>query len=171
MKKIMFLFVLTLSFTSVGQSLLKDEVDDFTKKEIKETEWEVFTRYFHSYIRFRKVDSEFLMDFKMWRANGSVFSVNEGETLYFKFTDGEVMKIQNSNYEITGYGDGATNISGSGALGIYLKCNISKDQLEILSTKEINQLRIYTSNGYIENDVKPKFAEEVQNLANLILKS
>jgi hypothetical protein len=122
---------------------------------------------FYSYVRFRKVDNTILFVFKMMTQN-KVYSVDKGEVLYFKFSDDEILKISNSKYELTTHGGGAIGLAGSNMLGVELTCIINEEILSILQNKTLVKVRVYTSNGYVEAEVKIKEAENFKQLANLI---
>jgi len=171
MKKsfIISVFLIILTNLTFGQKLTKDEVDSFTNKTVKETSWETLNKKssLYSYVRFRKVDSIYILGFKMMIGN-KVYSVDEGEVLLFKFMDDEIIKIKNSEYQLTTYGAGATGLAGSNMLGINLTCVIDKKILEKLKAKPLMEVRVYTSDGYAEAEVKNKQADKFMELASLI---
>ena len=167
-------FILILLFTTgvnytFGQKLVKNEVDEFTGKIVKETSWETLNKKseLYSYVRFRKVDSTTYFVFKMMIGN-TVYSVDKGEVLYLKFTDNEIVKLSNSEYQLTTYGGGATGLAGSKMLGVELTCIINKETLLKLEEKTLVKVRVYTSDGYVEAEVKDKQAENFKELAKLI---
>src|SRR5690606_35753593 len=127
MKKIiLILIIITCANYTFGQELTKNEVDEFTGKTVKETSWETLNKKskLYSYVRFRKVDSTIHFVFKMMIGN-KVYSVEKGEVLYLKFADEEIVKISNSQYQLTTYGAGAVGLIGSKALGVELTCLIN----------------------------------------------
>lgn len=170
MKKIiLILIIITSANYTFGQELTKNEVDEFTGKTVKETSWETLNKKskLYSYVRFRKVDSTIYFVFKMMIGN-KVYSVDKGEVLYLKFADEEIVKISNSQYQLTTYGAGAVGLIGSKALGVELTCLINQETLSKLEEKTLAKVRVYTSDGYVEAEVKEKQAENFKELAKLI---
>lgn len=97
-----------------------------------------------------------------------VYSVEKGEVLYLKFTDEEILKISNSENQLTTYGAGATGLAGSKMLGVELTCIINQANLSKLQEKTLAKVRVYTSDGYVEAEVKDKQAGIFKDLAKLI---
>ena len=162
------LVILTTNLT-FGQKLEKDEIDEFTKSRVQVTSWETLTKKppLFSYARLRKIDSLYIFDVKLM-GGSKVFSVEKGEVLYFKFEDDEIIKIYNTEYELSNYGAGAIGLLGSDALGVYLKCLIDNEQLKKLRNKSLIKIRFYSSNGYREVDVQKKHAEQFMTMMRLI---
>tara|TARA_R110000851_G_scaffold157058_4_gene299844 strand:- start:11494 stop:11982 length:489 start_codon:yes stop_codon:yes gene_type:complete len=158
-----------ISNLTFGQKLKKNEIDEFTKSHIQTTSWETLSKKhpLFSYARLRKIDSVYIFDVKLMGGN-KVFSVDKGENLYIKLDDDEIIKIYNTEYELSNYGEGAVGILGSQSLGVYLKCSIRKEQLKKLREKKIIKIRLYSSNGYREADVKSKHAKKFIKMMNLI---
>lgn len=170
MKKIILILMIIINTNyTCGQELIKNEVDEFTGKTVKETSWETLNKKskLYSYVRFRKVDSTIYFVFKMMIGN-KVYSVDKGEVLYLKFADEEVVKISNSEYQLTTYGAGATGLAGSKMLGVELTCIINQEILSKLEEKTLAKVRVYTSDGYVEGEVNEKQAEKFKVLAKLI---
>jgi hypothetical protein len=170
MKKIiLILIIITSANYSFGQDLTKNEVDEFTGKTVKETSWQILNKKsaLYSYVRFRKVDSTIYFVFKMMIGN-TVYSVDKGEVLYLKFADEEIIKLSNTQYQLTTYGAGATGLAGSKMLGVELTCIISQEILSKMVEKTLAKVRVYTSDGYVEAEVKEKQAENFMELAKLI---
>jgi len=170
MNKYFYLLVLLLiTNLSFGQKLERDEVDEFTNSRVQETSWVIFSKKLplYTHIRLRKVNDSYLFDVK-FLGGSKVFSVDKGLVLYLKFDDDEIIKIENSKYTIASYGAGAIGLIGSQSLGVYLKCIIDKEKLTKLQQKTVVKMRVYTSNGYREVDVKRKYAERFKKLMSLI---
>lgn len=168
---ILILFFVSIANYSFGQKLVKNEVDEFTGKTVKETSWETLHRSMtlNSYVRFRKVDNTIYFVFKMGVGFGkTVYSVDEGEVFYLKFTDDEIIKISNSQYELTTIGGGSVGLLGSSGFGVELTCIINQETLLKLEEKTLAKVRVYTSDGYVEDEVNKKRAETFKKLAKLI---
>lgn len=174
LKRITLIAVLLLLVSCIaGQrkssKLKKDKTDEYTEKQVMETYWQVLAHGdMYSYFRFRKIDNNYFMDFKA--VTYSVFAVNEGKKLYMKFKNGNTKKIYNLKYNISGYGDGyPPKGAGTDHQGISLTFSISKSDLKYFSKSKLNGLRLYGTEGYKETDVSPKFANNLNKQAKLIL--
>jgi len=156
-KAVLVLLLATITQSLLAQKIVKNEVDEFTGHSVKETSWTTFTSKskLYSYTRLRKVDNTCFLGFKMV-TKGVVCSVKEGETLFFKLSNNEIMKVTNLDHEITSVGAGAASVSWSNVLGLHLKCSLNKDQIAKLNKHNIVKVRVNTSVGYIEAELKEK---------------
>lgn len=172
MRNIILVLLLTTSFHyTFGQKIVKNEIDEFTGKAIIETSWETLNRKtkLYSYVRFRKIDNSTFLFFRMGTGSGNkAYSVENGEVLFLKFTDDEILKLTNHQYQITSVGGGAIGLIGSKGLGLELSCKIDEEILLKLKDKTIAKVRVYTSEGYAEAEVNKKHAENFKDLAKLI---
>lgn len=152
-----------------GQELERDEIDEFTKSHVQTTSWETLTKKYplYSYARLRKIDSRYIFDVKLM-GGSKIFSVDKGKTLFLKLENEDIIEIYNTEYELSNYGDGAIGLIGSQALGVHLKCSINSEQLEKLRKKNLVKIRLYSSIGYREMDIKEKQAEKFMEMMNLI---
>ncbi len=163
------LFIILTSNLTSGQELEIDEIDEFTKSHVQTTSWETLTNRspLYSYARLRKIDNRYVFDVKLM-GGSKVFSVDEGNNLLLKLENEEIIEIFNKNYELSNYGEGAIGIIGSQSLGVFLKCSISHEQLQKLRQKKLEKIRLNSSNGYREAEVKSKQAEKFMKMMNLI---
>lgn len=132
--------------------LAVDRIDDMTGISEKRTNWN--TLVFKSkvfYSRFSKLDSVLFLDFKAQL--GFVTSIETGEVLYIKFENNEVKILNNLSRKITGRGDGAIGLNGSGVMGVYLNFLIDKNILEYMCNNLIVKIRLVTTDGYIEENI------------------
>ncbi len=163
------LLLLFITTTIYCQEIVKNETDDFTGKSIKETSWISLQRSNdYSYTRFRKIDNTYTFDYKLMY-NGQVFSVDKGDKLMFKFLNNEIMELENNEYAITGIGNGATGLIGSSAMGIYLHFMVDESQIKKIADNTIQKVRLYTTDGYIEGEIKEKLYKKFKKQAELIL--
>ena len=105
------LLVVTLIWTSsltFGQKLVTNKIDGFTNSSIKRTSYERlnWSTSFVGYFRISKINENTYFDLKMM-INTSVFSINKGQEIMFKFFSGEIIKLPNIEYAITCTGCGA----------------------------------------------------------------
>jgi len=168
MKNIFLMLSIITSVSLFSQKITKDEIDEFTGDIIKETNWTTLNSKgsFYTYARFRKVNDNYFLNFKA--LIGRVISIDEGENLYLKLENGEVLKLYNVKYEISGKGRGAIGLSGSSMLGIFIQCKLTNMQLESLKKNTIVKSRLLTNDGYIEANVKSRQGNNVLDLALII---
>ena len=177
MKKILTTFILCLlAFNGISQKIAENKVDEFKGTSIVRTDWELLMKKGSAMAynlttvkyRFSKIDGEKYLDIKLVLNQGEVFAVREGFELIFLFEDGTTSTF-NAVYDVVASeGGGATGFAGSALYGanIPYKGNFS-DLLE----KTIQKIRIYTDEGYVENDVKSKDSKLVAKSVELIEKT
>lgn len=171
MKKIILSLLLVLSTQLMyGQEIVKNETDEFTGASLVRTSWEKLNwgETLLSYVSFGKVDDTYLLILKVMLRYGKVFSVDKGQVIYIKFSDDEILKLYNSEYQISSAGAGAVGITGSAVQGVMLTYVIDEEKLQKLKEKIIIKVRVNTTNGFGESKVKTKRAKKLQKLASLL---
>lgn len=171
MKKLILFIAISFSvvYNSYSQELVENKIDDFTNKTVKKTSWErlFLSKKGNVYFRISNIDNSYYFDFKYM--DGSVFSVEKGAKLMFKLENDSIYSLENLEYGITGYGDGAIGLVGSQGMGIKLSyVSLDDPNFEILGNKKVKKLRFYTSKGYVEEDLKPEKAKLIPNAINLV---
>lgn len=168
-------YVLTLcilltvaSLRSFAQKLEENKKDEFSNKSIKRTSWETLykTLTTESHFSFSKVDTSAFIHVKLMI--GNVFSIDKDQELMLKLDNGDIVKLLNTKFEVTCEGCGAVGFIGSGAQGLDVAYWIAKDQLDKLKAHKVVKVRIYTNEGYIEQDIKDKNANKITACVNLI---
>lgn len=86
----------------------------------------------------------------------------------FMLQDSSIVKLKSSEFKISSYGGGATGLAGSQALGMVVSYYINEESLKAL-TGNIIKIRWYTTDGYIEHDIKGKSSIKINESAKLIL--
>ena len=168
------LIAILLGTTSLtyGQTLEENKVDEFTDNTVKRTSWETLnmTMSFTSYFRISHINDNYYFDLKMMigGTGGKVFSIAKDQEIMFKLDNGEIVKLPNLEYTITCTGCGAKGLSGSNAQGIKVSYSINKEQFEQLKNNTIIKIRIYTNDGYIEEDTKEKHAKKIPYALKLV---
>jgi hypothetical protein len=149
--------------------LEENKVDEFTNHAVKRTSWEtlVMTMKFTTYFRISKIDSIVWLDTKMI-IGASVFAIGEGQEIMFKLTTDEIVKLPNLKYEVTCRGCGAIGFSGSQAQGISVSYPMEPEQISQLMEYQVEKVRIYTTDGYVEDDVKFENYVKLRNALKLI---
>jgi hypothetical protein len=157
----------------MSQKLELNELDEFTGVSVKRTSWEYFTRGMKnktsSYFRISKLDSTYYFDLKIALQPSKVFSISDGEKIMLMLDDKTVYKLDNLEYTVSSTGAGAIGLSGSGMYGVNISCISAEDRnFEKLKTNLITKVRIYTTDGYVEDEVKEDFAKKVMTAISLV---
>lgn len=161
-----------LSFHSIGQEIVEDEIDEFTRVKNVTTSWALLVRKGNAYyMRFRKVDTGYLMDIKVMGspAGCEVGSILIDDRLLFRTFEDSIVALTAAKSQVMSVGGGAFGLAGSGALGIFLTYRISKENLEIIRKGDVYKFRLYTTSGYIEKEIPDKGVKHVFIAASLIL--
>lgn len=163
------ILLLFIGLSAFSQELVRNEIDEFTGKHVKETKWVTLNKKssIYSYVKLMYVNGKYVLRFKMMSAG--VFAVREGENFYLKLETEEILKLYVMEYELTTYGAGATGLIGKEALGLELHIKISPEQIDLLSKYLIIKTRVVTTDGYHEAEAKSKQAKNVMAIAKLII--
>lgn len=170
MKKIITLLLICFSLIARGQELVRNEVDEFTKHIVKETSWMPLLPMTMQNVHFRvrKVDSTYFFDIK-WMGGGiGVTSIREGDELMFKLENDEIISNKCLKFVVSCVGCGATGFAGSGAKGIAPTYVVTEDNVKKLLKNYVYKIRLYTSDGYIEKELKDKFSENIYQAFKLL---
>lgn len=173
MKKSILLFLIILFYCSLffGQELETDEVDEFTGSKIKTTTWKTYYAGFSQswiYTRMRRVNDSYFIQLKLIEKD-LYFSINTDDPLMIKLKNEDVIKLFTQEYEITCRGCGSIGLLGSALQGIHVSYFIGIKDLHTLLTNEVEKIRIYTSAGYIEKEIKSKNNIFLQNQIELVI--
>jgi len=166
-----FLFLHKHSFT---QTLVENKVDEFTNNKVMRTSWETLniSWKYTGYFRISQINETMYFDLKMSIAEGlskgRIFSIGEGQEIMFKIESGEIIKLKNLKHEVTCIGCGAIGYAGSAGYGLSVSFLLSKENAEKLKNNKVVKIRIYTSDGYVEDDTKLKHAEKIISSLNLL---
>lgn len=161
-----------LLFTTIGhsQTLVIDKVDEFTEDVIKQTSWEplVLSWDFNAYFSVSKINGREYLKLRIMQQGGKVFAIDEKDRLMIKMTDGKVVTLYNNKYQITCKGYGAIGFVGSEAHGIEVNYPLDNDQIITLMNGEIEKIRIYTTDTYLEKPTKSKHTNKFALAFNLL---
>lgn len=163
------IFMTVVANLAQAQKIVKNEKDEFTGDLIKETSWEVFQMASknYSYVRVRKINSDVFLNFKA--ITHKIVSIGEGEPLMFKFIDDEVVELENLDFTIASRGSGSTGLSWRNVPGVSLNFHLNDDAINKIAETPIVKTRLYTSQGYIEGNVKEKFDDKLKKMIQLII--
>jgi hypothetical protein len=169
MKYLIGLLFLSLSFVIKAQTIKENTIDEFTKKKVMRTSWDLICRSVKltAYTSVSKINDDIFISLKLMPGLG-VFSISEGDEFLLKLANDSIVKLKCLKYTISCIGCGAIGFMGSGTQGISVDYPISVEQYNRLLDDKINKIRIYTSNGYIESGIKEKFAEVFKKQLTLI---
>ncbi len=164
-------FLLICSSVS-GQKLITNEKDKFTGKQIKRTSWESIGSTgslggYTFYTQLTKIDTTAYFDLRVMYTGRKLLSVHKDDELMFMLQDSSIVKLKSSEFKISSYGGGATGLSGSQALGMVVSYYINEENLKTL-TGNIIKIRWYTTDGYVEHDIKGKNSNKINELVKLI---
>lgn len=157
-------------FSSIlGQEIAENKIDEFTKDSVKRTSYEALNNSsnFTASFRISKINGTEYFDLKIM-LGGSVFSIGKGQKLMFKLYNDSIVELSNIEYSLSRKGCGAKGFIGSAAEGVKTSYLLGKNEHAIFAEHKIIKLRVYTTNGYVENDIKEKNALTLQKALKLI---
>lgn len=166
--------LLLLCSSAFAQKLITDKTDEFTGKKVKETSVENLAQPFKmsgfAYkFSFKKVDDNLYFNVRIMSLSNSVFAIKDGEVLMLKMKD-TVVRLSNTDYVISKRGGaGGTGLSSGNSEGVSLYFPLTKESAELIKSKAIVKVRLYTTDGYSEQDVKAASDKRVKDALNLVL--
>lgn len=146
-----------------AMKISKNEVDEFTGKRTVITSWESFKNK-SIYMRFRLENGNQFLDFKY--TNGQPIIIGKDASLMFKSASDAITDFKSIATFSGGIGDGAINLIGSKAWGIF--ANYQGD-ISWFSTNTTILIRIYQTEGYEDKKFSEKEGKKLTDLANLFL--
>jgi len=160
-----------LSFSVNAQKIKTDKVDDFSGKRIIETDWMlVYAKLFNSfYFSFKSVEQIKCLKIE-WVHPEDIRAVNDGENIVIiKLTNGEVVNFANSSFQVSSKGGGAHGFGSSAANGLTL--TLMSFDIDKLGMFLIEKVRIVTTKGYFDFEIKEKNAKKIQQAYLLLQES
>jgi len=160
MKKLLLLLLLMLPFTAFSQKIKSDKVDDFTGKRVAYTSWEKLAGglFDNLMYRFRVNGTNRYLDVE-WNV-GKVTACNKGDKLILKLFNDSIIEFKNTAYTITE----SKLISKSIYEILDITYEVPTGELEYYPLK----LRLYTTSGYYDLNIKEKNAETFVRSFNLL---
>jgi pimeloyl-CoA synthetase len=160
--------------TAFAQKLITDKTDEFTHHKVKETSIEILAHPFKmsgfSYdFRFKKVDEDVYLNLRIMLMSNSVFAIKDGRVLLLKMQNDSVIELKNSDYTISKRGAAGNGLSASNCEGASLYFSLSKEDIEMIKNNKIIKVRLYTTDGYTEQDVKAAADKRVKDALALVL--
>ncbi|MDO3642566.1 hypothetical protein [Mucilaginibacter sp. L3T2-6] len=172
MKKYILIIITTiLSLSANAQKLEKPIIDKITGDTTFSTKTEVLANPFaliqHAItVSTIRTKNEVLLSFHLKDALNIYYSVLKGDTTVIKFTDGRLLKI-------TAALDSHSSFLSGGTLtyvGSDIYYALSGQEMDILKNKKIAFIRIMTSKGAFDYDIKNGKSEIVKKQLELITK-
>tara|TARA_B110000114_G_C14811945_1_gene285082 strand:+ start:44 stop:556 length:513 start_codon:yes stop_codon:yes gene_type:complete len=166
---IIILLVSLLNLNSFSQcKFIKNEVDEFTNKEMKQTGGKLIREFTGSNanIIFDKQGENFFITINYNVQYAKAMVVGTKDITFIKLKNDSVIKITPQEIA-SGELITISNITTSRILIVY---RVEKTTLEYLLTQDILKLRISFTDGYKEHDVKSKFNKNIKKSISCILK-
>jgi hypothetical protein len=165
--------LLFLCSNVVGQKLVINKTDEFTGKKVKETSVESLAQPFkmsgYTYkFSFKRINEDIYFNLRIMSLSNSVFAIKDGDVLMLKTAD-TVIKLSNIEYSISKKGGAGPGLSSSGSEGVSLYFPLTNESIEMIKNKPIVKVRLYTTNGYTEQDVKTAADKRIKDALALIL--
>lgn len=157
-----------------AQKLQENKIDEFTKALVRRTNWidlhkkKGSWRPHKSVYQVERVNNTININVKMM-LNNTVYSVNEGDAMMFLMTDGTVVTLKNKTYQLTTYGVGAPGYVGSDNLGTECKYEVTNEDIKLIQSGIIKKIRIYTSQGYVEQNDDENVSKTLKKALDLVL--
>lgn len=173
MKKLMLLlaFSLITSF-SFSQKLKTNEIDEFTGKVRKEASWETLCLNSQDYVHVRtyNYNGHITLDLKHMPSNVKIpqYAVEKGAKLMIILEDGTIVTLYNAQHIYSKNGGGSVGAAGSGLPGIDPSYPVEGDELELLKSQPIKKMRLITTIGHIEFELKKGKKEMIKNMLELV---
>ena len=172
MKKIILLFMMLAGLTMSAQKCkyAKNEVDKFTNKTIVETKEDAFVisgmglGFSVGYSLYKSDNNKYLK--LRLTDSGSLFAIREGNEIMFKLENGNVINLKFIESQI------ADSSYNSGLKATFHKIitlvPITNEEIDQFKNNKLTDIRIYTTDGYVDKEVKEKRAKIFQELLKCI---
>jgi hypothetical protein len=172
MRKVLFLLLFSIPMSSIcfGQKLKENKVDEFTGRVIKRTSLEyivneqpIFGNPFILGVQVERIDD--LVVLKVELQLSSVFSIRKDQNLMLKLEEDKMVTLKNNEYVISDrYGD--RQIAHINYVIGYI--NEDSETLNLIKNYKAAKLRIYTSDGYIDKEIKEKNQDIIKKCVELV---
>lgn len=157
MKRILLALFLCIPFVASSMKIAKDEIDEFTGNRTLITSWEEICNEKIS-IRFRLQNNYKILDFFIYSSNPIV--VGEGDQLLFKSITDNIEEFKSI--------DISSSKSNSSYVGRDWSLSASYlGDLSFFADNITRLIRIYETDGYIDNKIKEGDGKKIQKLYDL----
>jgi len=158
MKHLFILFITLWGFAGCsdifGQKIKENSIDEFTGRSKTTTDviWFSTPNRFNSYCRFVRFDSVCYANFRL-SMYGKVIAVENGAKLMLKLANDSIITLYNKEYAVAQKGHASFGFVGSGVEGVNLFFPIPPEYYSVLTTKTIIKIRLYTTDGYSDQEI------------------
>ena len=167
-KAIILIMLIVSSINSFGQCKFKrNEVDEFTKKMIRETKpvsvAGVFSQNYT--VAFKQVNENYYLNFAYGSTGTFAMVIGEGDELMFRFENDSVLTLESLETE------SARHFFSQYSNSTSISCSygITADQIEMIARNKTVKVRFYTTEGYHEKETKSDGVEKMRSNAKCIL--
>lgn len=165
-------FCLVLIFTTCSlfaQKIAENKTDDFTHLKIVRTTWEPLVKQLGAkmmiHVRVSRIDSNENIGVKIMGNSGAI---DKDANLMLKMDNDSIVILKNIDYKLSCTGCGAIGFAGSAGPGFDLTLLLTEEKKKYLLEHKIVKVRVYFTDGYLEDAVKDKYASTLQNELKLI---
>jgi hypothetical protein len=172
MKKILINILLFITIWPVfSQNIEDDYIDDFTKEHIVRTSWiGLFDgSYYENYFQMEKIDSSYCLNFRMTGGLETFMTFDKGEIFFLKLDNDSIIKLKNTEFEISGTGRAALTSLSAKKVGVKMSLWITTNQMDALLNNNILKIRIQSNKGYFDRIIDDK-NYRIKNLIELVYK-
>ena len=179
MKKIVFLLLVLIGGANLyAQKIKENSIDKFTKKQVVQTSFEKIVSdknimgatggrlMKNIWISFRLEDDTQFLRLK-WCTN-DVLALSENADIILLDQDGNTYTFKNTEFTVAGEGQGTVGALGSALYGldIYLT-----GDCQSLKGKKITDMRINTTDGYMDFELNKKAQETISKTYDIFEKA
>lgn len=152
----------------LSQELIINKTDEFTKAKIVRTSWEPLTRKqsFYCFVQAGKLNNDHVLAFKINLRR--VFSIHEGDAIFLKLANDTIVTLRSTKSKISCRGCAEVGLTTAYMDGIELSIPIAPDIYELLTQSPLVKIRINTTGGYIEEEIKEKAGQVIINELKLV---
>lgn len=174
MKKYLLFYLLLVSACVQAQNIKVDKQDKFTGLKEKRTSFEKIVSEplimggqmgRNVWVAFKTFENSKMPFMIMKWCTNEVRAIDKGETVIFLDEDGSIHPCHNSEYTISSRGDGTVGALGMDLQGVKL---ILTGDFSSFKEKRMTDLRIYTTDGYIDFKIKKSNAKKLNKMYKLI---
>lgn len=173
----MIIVLIFLPLTIISQELNKKIVDEFTGNVELSTTWENLFKQGSGMsqnltvckFRISKVNDHAFLEIKLIVKGGQVFAVDESLPLSIILENGSLLEFNPIEFYIAHQGGGSIGLSGSALWGAHIKyIPIEESQFHQMMENKVTKVRINTDIGFVQDELKPKEQEKLQNSIKLL---
>jgi len=118
--------------------------------------------------RVRVINGKVILDVKRLVYFGDLWSIRSGDLLILKLENDSVIQAASIESSVGCFGCGAVGLDGSKAPGTYSHYYLSDSFINQVLHEQVVKIRMYTSDGYVEEEIIPKRRIVFQNTFKLL---